>query len=257
MILLRRGGWRARRHLTTATTLRAEMSAAEHEALLWALHASPPDFPGLEVGTAAGGTLCVMLKSLPPQRRRFVVVDRMRYFKGQLAAVKRNLVRHALSETMVDLRVASSARALRAAQGADERYGFVLLDAGHRLMDVLRDLRWSRLLVAGGALAIHDYDDSWSHRGVVVAVDRFLDSCPHFERVAHTGRLLILRKTEDADASEVRWPDFLYAGWRWAPLRLRRSVAKLRRLWTRRRLWSAAPGGGCPGAAAAERSLER
>ena len=109
----------------------------------------------LEVGTAAGGTLCRMLACLPDDGG-FVVVDRMQYYDDQLASFRQNLERHGIDEARVDLRIASSADAFRAAAARGERFAFALIDAGHGLLDVTRDLRWLRLLAPGGVLLIRD-----------------------------------------------------------------------------------------------------
>lgn len=188
----------------------------------------------LELGTAAGGTLCRMLACLP-RERGFVVVDRMRYFDGQRESFERNLARHGVDRARVELRVASSARAFRAAAVRGERFDFVLIDAGHTLVDATRDLRWARLLAPGGIVCLHDVDDRWSHRGVRVALARFERRRPEYERVARAGTLVALRKTRAPRRRETDALDVAHATALWLPLRLARTAGKLAKRWRRRR----------------------
>ncbi|OYW22698.1 MAG: hypothetical protein B7Z55_04335, partial [Planctomycetales bacterium 12-60-4] len=75
-----------------ATTLAAEMTPAEHELLLATLRGLGGHGLHLEIGTAAGGTLCAMLGAFSDASRPpFVVVDPMRYFPQQLDLVRKNL----------------------------------------------------------------------------------------------------------------------------------------------------------------------
>ena len=122
----------------------AEMTPEEHRLLLGLLRSERFEGEYLELGTAAGATLCAMLECLP-ESRGFVVVDRMRYFDGQREAVESNLARGGGDRGRVELRIASSADAWRAASAAHERFDFMLIDAGHKLLDVTRDLRWTRM----------------------------------------------------------------------------------------------------------------
>lgn len=212
-----------------AIELSPEMTPVEHELLLGILEKE--EYPGkhLEVGTAAGGTLCRMLETLPPENRHFVVVDTMTYFDDQLEAVKTNLQNNGLDAEAVEFRVKSSDAAFREAMAVGEKFDFMLIDAGHKIMDVMRDLRWTRLLCPGGIVCLHDYDSSWAHRGVVVAVDRFLAGNSHYERIAHSERLLVLRKLRSSPSLEVTGIDIFYARLAWLPLRIIRTFAKLRK----------------------------
>lgn len=193
-------------------------------------------FPGahLEVGTAAGGTLCRMLACLP-RERRFVVVDRMQYYDGQLASFERNLERHGIDRARVDLRVASSARAFREAAARGERFDFALIDAGHTLADVTRDLRFARLVRDGGIVCLHDCDDRLSHRGVRVAVRRFERRRPEYERIAQVDTLVALRKRCAPRRREVDAFDVAHAALLALPLRVLRTAGKLAKRWRRRR----------------------
>jgi predicted O-methyltransferase YrrM len=217
----------------------AEMTPEEHELLLGLLRSERFDGAHLELGTAAGATLCAMLACLP-EERGFIVVDRLRYFEGQREAVESSLARSGLDRRRVELRVASSARAWRTATAARERFDFMLIDAGQKLHDVTRDLRWTRLLRPGGIVCLHDYDDRWSHRGVRVAVDRFQARRPEYQRIGRAGTLLVLRKLAEPACREITAGDLAHAALLWLPLRLQRTAGKLakrvRRRWRPNRL---------------------
>jgi SAM-dependent methyltransferase len=216
-----------------ATTLEAEMTVREHELLLDLIRREKLPGRHLEIGTAAGGTLCSMMGAFDPANRpSFVVVDSMQYFPGQLDAVRRNLREHGLDPGQVDFRVATSVRAFREAAGREESFDFILIDATHRILAVTADLCWSRLLRPGGLLCLHDYCDRFP--GVRVPVDRFLARQPNYEILGRADSLLALRKTGPSVRQEVSPLDRAYS-WMWyVPLEAQRKAEK----WTRR--WKAA-----------------
>ena len=141
-----------------ATTLEAEMTTEEHDFLLELIRDRQFTGQHLEVGTAAGGTLCAMMKSFAEQSRpQFVVVDRMTYFPDQMETVRQNLQNHQLDPDTLDFRVATSAAAFAAAEKSGDRFDFILLDGNHKILAVMADLRWTRLLNPGGIICLHDY----------------------------------------------------------------------------------------------------
>lgn len=213
--------------------LEAEMTDAELDLLVETLAREAFSGAHLEVGTAAGGTLCRMLESLPSERG-FVVVDRLEYFEGQHRMLCANLARHRVDASRIDLRATTSRAAFRAASRRGESFDFILIDAGHKLLDVTYDLRWTRLLQPGGVVCFHDYDDRWSHRGVRVAVDRFERRHSEYERIGIVDTLVVLRKKEGTRRPEVDALDYLHAFTLWLPLRLGRTAGKLAKRWRRR-----------------------
>ena len=214
--------------------LEAEMTDAELDLLVETLKREAMPGAHLELGTAAGGTLCRMLACLP-EERGFVVVDRLEYFEGQRDALYENLARHDIDSARVELRAVSSCSGFAASAKLGERFDFMLIDAGHKLIDVTLDLRWTRLLNAGGVVCFHDYDDRWSHRGVRVALDRFERRHPEYERIGLADTLVVLRKLRAAQRSEVDALDLLHAATLWLPLRIGRTTGKLAKRWRRRR----------------------
>lgn len=210
---------------STAHTRAAEMTPEELVCLTELLRRR--QFPGrhLEIGTAAGGTLCEMLRCFPAGRTPpFVVVDTMRYFPDQLEIVSSNLCDHGLDPAAVDFRIANSDTAFRRAEDAREIYDFMLIDGAHKIRYVTQDLRWTRLLSVGGRVCFHDYAPRCP--GVVRAVDHFLNGHANYRRESLSGSLLVLEKTAISTAMEVGWTDLLWANL-WSPwLQLQASLHK-------------------------------
>lgn len=210
---------------STAHTLAPEMAPEELACLTELLRRHQFAGRHLEIGTAAGGTLCEMLRCFPADRTPpFVVVDTMRYFPDQLEIVRGNLRDHGLDPAAVDFRVATSDAAFRQAEAASESYDFMLIDGAHKIRYVMQDLRWTRLLSVGGRVCFHDYAPRCP--GVVYAVDHFLNSHANYRRVTLVGSLLVLEKIAAATTPEVGWTDQLWANL-WSPwLQLQASIRK-------------------------------
>jgi predicted O-methyltransferase YrrM len=186
----------------SATTLEAEMTPEEAQALDRLLQSSNLSGRHLEIGTAAGGTLKRMMALYPKEARpRFVVVDTMKYFPDQMGIVARNLQSVGVDPAEVDFRVGDSWNEFRKAEAAGERFDFMLIDASHKLNHVTRDLSWTRMLKIGGYVAMHDYAPKFP--GVMQAADRFLVRYPNYSREKLAGSLLILKKNAASPAAEV------------------------------------------------------
>ncbi len=166
--------------------------------------------PHLEIGTAAGGTLCFLMGLYSDGLRPpFSVVDTMAYFPDQQGIVNRNLADNGLRADEVDFRTKSSDAAFAEAEQANDRFDFILVDASHKIRYVMDDLRWMRLLNVGGIACFHDYAPRF--KGVRWPIDRFLRRNPHFTRVGQADSLLCLRKERAGDGSEVSLGDRLWA----------------------------------------------
>lgn len=170
----------------------------------------------LEIGTAAGGSLCFIMNHYDDDGRPpFTVVDTMSYFTDQLDIVQRNLAANGLDADAVDFRVMSSDDAFEQAREEDLKFDFILVDASHKVRYVMNDLRWMRLLNVGGLACFHDYAPQF--KGVRWPIDRFLRRNPHFTRVNQAGSLLCLRKEREAPRIEVNGADRLWA-WICSPI---------------------------------------
>ena len=192
----------------SATTLEAEMTLEETQALSELLETANLAGSHLEVGTAAGGTLKCMMALYPEKRRpKFVVVDTMKYFPDQKGIVERNLRSVEVDPADVDFRVGDSWIEFRKAEAAGEQFDFILIDASHKLNHVTRDLSWTRMLRPGGYVCMHDYSPKF--RGVTKAADKFLARYKNYSREELAGSLLILKKNSPSPVAEItavdRW----------------------------------------------------
>ena len=199
-----------------ATTLASEMTPQELAGLKQWIQCGRREGRHLEIGTAAGGTLCFMMKCFEEaERPSFSVVDTMSYFADQFSLVQKNLSQHDLKPDAVEFRVMTSDEAFSKAETAGDRFSFILVDASHKIRHVMNDLRWLRLLEPGGLACFHDYGPSF--KGVTWPVDRFLRRNPHFSRVGLEGTLLCIRKDREGQFLEVTLSDRLWASF-WSPV---------------------------------------
>lgn len=190
----------------SATTLEAEMTPEEAEALDRLLQTAALKGKHLEIGTAAGGTLKRMMALYPKELRpQFVVVDTMKYFPDQMGIVARNLRSAGVEPSEVDFRVGDSWGEFQRAQAAGEQFDFMLIDASHKLNHVTRDLSWTRMLKPGGYVCMHDYAPKFP--GVTQAADKFLARYPNYSRERLVGSLLILKKNGASASAEVTATD--------------------------------------------------
>jgi hypothetical protein len=153
----------------------------------------------LEIGTAAGGTLTRLMLAYPATGRpKFVVVDPLTYFPNQRAAVEANLASVGIDPAAVEFRVEKSAAALKKALREQERFDFILIDGDHGLRRVTEDLCWTRVLVPGGFVCLHDYTplDHVVIPGVKYALDRFLGRYPNYRLREVVGAMAIVRKLD-------------------------------------------------------------
>ncbi|RLS41713.1 MAG: class I SAM-dependent methyltransferase [Planctomycetota bacterium] len=208
-----------------AETLESEMSAEELRLLQRLLAQNSKQGKHLEIGTAAGGTLVSMMKTFADdQRPPFVVVDRMTYFPNQQQLVYENLRANQIDPSGVDFRQASSSQAYRQARSSGETFEFILVDASHKIISVMADLRWAGLLKPGGIICFHDYSPKFP--GVRMCVDRFLGKHQNYQRLDCAGTLLAIRKTAAGTTDEVTISDRIYSiAWHF-PLEIERRRAK-------------------------------
>ncbi len=206
-------------------TLEPEMTSGEQLMLREIISREAYSGSHLEIGTAAGGTLCSMMSCFVDAcRPRFVVVDSMKYFPRQKEIVLDNLTRHGLSTAGVEFREVTSRAAYRAALQRQDSFDFILIDACHRILSVLSDLRWLRLLNVGGTVCIHDYSDKFP--GVKLAVDRLLARYNNYQVVTRVDSLLALRKISPSRQPEISAVDSAYGLALVLPLKLERKWKK-------------------------------
>ncbi|MBL4885252.1 MAG: class I SAM-dependent methyltransferase [Planctomycetaceae bacterium] len=206
-------------------TLEAEMTPSEQIFLQQIIQEENYSGTHLEIGTAAGGTLCKMMGCFDNQSRpKFVVVDRMTYFPNQLDIVKENLATNGLSEQGLEFRTTTSSDAFQIAVEQEDQFDFMLIDASHKILAVMADLRWTRLLNVGGIVCFHDYADKFP--GVKLSIDRFLSQHKNYERVGLADTLLAIRKTAPCASPEVSIMDSAYSVMMYLPLEVQRKIGK-------------------------------
>jgi len=208
-----------------ATTLEPEMTEAELAGLQGWLAEFGLQGNHLEIGTAAGGTLCFMMNCYGESDcPRFSVVDRMTYFEDQRRIVDRNLADHGIEAERVEFNTMTSAAAFKIAEARGDTFDFILIDAAHKIRHVMADLRWMGRLNVGGIACFHDYAPRFS--GVLWPIDRFLKRNPQFSRVGQAGTLLCIRRDAKGTGREVTVVDRLWS-MAWSPiLQLRQSLRK-------------------------------
>ena len=182
----------ARMERPCAKLLNSEMTQQELDGLCGILGTHQRPGRHLEIGTAAGATLCEMM-SAATHRPPFVVIDTMTYFANQREIVEKNIALHGLPLDQVEFRVMRSWDAFQQSVQTREAFDFILIDGTHKFRYVMQDLHWAGLLNPNGILALHDYTPRL--RSVKWAADYFLANNRNYHRVALAGSLLILEKT--------------------------------------------------------------
>jgi len=191
-------------------TGQTEMSGVEITLLLSEVAGSKGEGRILEIGTAAGGTLVQVLKTLPvSEHARVSVVDTFDYYPDHMGIFRRNLSDNGLDPDTIDARASRSNIALKGSIGRGETFSFIIVDGSHKLKHVMEDLRWLGLLEVGGVAALHDYSER--EPGVKLAVDRFLSRNLNYKIKAQAGTLLVLEKTAVSKGAEVTWLDLIFA----------------------------------------------
>lgn len=175
-----------------ATEFTSELTRNELDALCAIIRDRALPGRHLEIGTAAGGTLCEMMRAAA-HRPPFVVIDPMTYFPNQREAVERNLAAAGIPLEQADIRVSRSWDEFHRTRAADERFDFVLIDGTHKFRYVIQDLHWAGRVNVGGVIALHDYTPQI--RAVQSAANHFLSRNANYRRVQLVDSLLILEKT--------------------------------------------------------------
>lgn len=218
-----------------ATTLESEISSAEMNSLFEVLGGKNFQCTHLEIGTAAGGTLC-QLNSFydkntdnPPP---FMVIDPLKYFPNQFETVCQNLENHKIDPERIKFLRSSSKEAFSSVRSNPPELDFILVDGNHKIRYVTEDLRWARFLRVGGILCAHDYTPS--HPGVLVSLNRFLKKHKNYKIISHVDTLLIIEKNEVTPSGvlEISFWDRMWATvrapWFQVKVSLNKRVKRLR-----------------------------
>lgn len=188
----------------SAITLESEISDTERNALFAVMKNLSLKGTHLEIGTAAGGTLCEIYnfyKSSDREIPNFWVVDPMQYFPDQLDIVKKNLISHGVNLASVRFLASLSSIAIKKAFIENPVFDFILIDGSHKRKYVTQDLIWTRFLKKGGILCAHDYSSRFP--GVQKSIDLFLKKYKNYKLISVTESLIVIRKMDTTKSSEI------------------------------------------------------
>lgn len=188
----------------SAITLESEISDIERNALFAVMKNLSLKGTHLEIGTAAGGTLCEIYnfyKSSDREIPNFWVVDPMQYFPDQLDIVKKNLISHGVNLASVRFLASLSSIAIKKAFIENPVFDFILIDGSHKRKYVTQDLIWTRFLKKGGILCAHDYSSRFP--GVQKSIDLFLKKYKNYKLISVTESLIVIRKMDTTKSSEI------------------------------------------------------
>ena len=189
----------------SAITLNSEMTVAEVSSIRNAIKDSKLTGLHIEIGTAAGGTLCEILKcyqnELKVEPPPFIIIDPLTYFDDQYEKICLNLKNNGLSQNNITFEKNKSSVAFGNLSAHAGEIDFILIDGNHKINHFVGDLRFSRYLRAGGLLLIHDYSDNF--KGIHSATKNFLDRYRNYEVLSHVDSLLILRKKSISNSLEI------------------------------------------------------
>lgn len=187
-----------------AITLESEISDVERNALLKVLKDFSLKCTHLEIGTAAGGTLCEIYnfyKSTDREIPNFWVVDPMKYFPDQIDIVEDNLISHGVDLSKVRFLRSISSVAINEAFIENPEFDFIFIDGSHKRKYVTQDLIWTRFLKKGGILCAHDYSPKFP--GVYKSIDLFLKKYKNYKLISVAETLAIIKKEDITKKSEI------------------------------------------------------
>ncbi len=185
-------------------TLESEMTGEEVNEILRCIGKYKPNGLHIEIGTAAGGTICSILKYykfvLNFNQPKFIVVDPLSYFENQYEVICQNFKNNQLTLENVFFEKKTSNQAFRSLKITE--IAFLLIDGNHKLKNIVKDLRYTRFLNRNGLLIIHDYCISFP--GVKIAMDTFIKRYSNYEVVSNVNTLLVLRKKSITNVKEIK-----------------------------------------------------
>ena len=192
-------------------TLSSEMAPEEISEILKFITLHKPKGTHLEIGTAAGGTLCEILKhyryTLKLDQPDFIVVDPLKYFDRQYEKICENFQNHSLTLDNIVFEKKKSNEALK--EKKFNSLALLIIDSNHKINHFVDDLRYTRFLKKNGLLIIHDYSDKF--KGVKMPMDLFLDRYKNYTILSRVKSLLIVQKMNETNGSEVKSLDRILA----------------------------------------------
>ncbi len=209
------------------STLEPEISVLEIASIHKALSLAKLKGIHLEIGTAAGGTLCNLISFYKKTQNfspEFWVIDTFTYFRDQFDIVSQNLANHNIDTQEITFHKCKSSEAFHGFLNKEVQFDFILIDGSHKIKYVTQDLRWTRFLNQGGLLCLHDF--STHHPGVYLSVRRFLKNYPNFQVKSHVESMLILEKKYKSPTLEITSADLIWSIAMSPLLQLKKSCTK-------------------------------
>ena len=187
-----------------AITMESEIPDNEMNALLNQLACLDLQGKHLEIGTAAGGTLCKLCSFYKEHKNeipQFWVVDPMKYFNDQLIVIKKNLQKNNIEAKKIRFLICKSRQAQKIAKIENPSFDFMLIDGSHKQKYVTEDLMWSRFLRVGGLLCAHDFSPQFP--GVFRSINEFLKNYKNYKVLFTEGSLIGIQKVAPYASHEV------------------------------------------------------
>ena len=179
----------------------------------------------LEIGTAAGGTLKEIIKTVDSinLEAKFFVLDPFTYFPNQIEKVHQNLLNSKIDVGRVEFwqGITDSQFPITVKQGLS--FKFIFIDGDHKAYPVMNDLRWMELLEVGGVACFHDYCDKFP--GVAWSLNHFLSKNDEFNMILEAETLRVIRR-DGEKIVPVNRLDLFKSKIMQIYLRLRRSIRK-------------------------------
>ena len=179
----------------------------------------------LEIGTAAGGTLKEIIKTVDSVNltAKFFVLDPFTYFPNQLEKVHQNLSNSKIDLERVEFWIGTTDSQIENALEQGLSFKFIFIDGDHKAYPVMNDLRWMELLEVGGLACFHDYCDKFP--GVAWSLDHFLSKNDEFSMILEAETLRVIKRNGEK-LVPVNRLDLLQSKAMQIYLRLKRSISK-------------------------------
>lgn len=181
-----------------ASTGESEISDRALTQLLAVLNEEAKGGSFMEIGTAAGGTLCRLLNdwkfkcSFDCATQNWVV-DTMNYFPDQKNVVRSNLCRNGIDPSHVTFVEMKSSEAFDQIFDSVDPLDFLLIDGSHKVKYVALDARWMSKVKQGGLIAFDDCDCGFIGVDWVVNYFRVYGK-QNYEELLNCDGLVVFRK---------------------------------------------------------------
>ena len=188
-----------------ALTGESEIRSEALEMLIETLNAESAGASFMEIGTAAGGTLCRLLNDWKLARYsqaadKSWVVDPMNYFPDQRQIVETNIKDRGIDPGIVTFFQMTSAEAYKNKFQDVEPLDFLLIDGSHKVKYVAQDARWISKVKNNGLIAFDDFGCGFDGVDWVVNYFRKKENS-HYQEIFCFDGLIVFRKKQALGSS--------------------------------------------------------